>query len=441
MKTTRRGLLILFLAGCLLLSGCSSGQTATPTIIPTAASTLSPVSRASGNFVAVSGGKFILGGRPYYFVGANFWQGMNMGVDGPSGNRTQLIEELDRLKQLGVSNLRVMASSEGPDSEHHRMVPALMTAPGVYDPKVLDGLDFLLAEMGKRAMRAVMVLNNFWYWSGGMAQYVSWHDKTAIPYPGNYNTYMIYTGRFYYCQECQTWYRDHIRTLIEHVNPYTNLKYRDDPTIFSWELANEPRRYPNAWMFETAAFIKSLDANHMVTTGSEGSPPGETQDFAATHSSPNIDYATIHIWPQNWGWYNPMNADTYLAAEANARLYFANRVQDAQRLGKPLVLEEFGLARDWDPLHDIYNPGSPVTYRDRFYQAMFDLAYASMAAGGSVGGDNFWAWAGLSRPGNGWIGDPPHETPGWYSVYDSDASTLAIITTHAEAVQELNNKP
>ena len=223
-----------------------------------------------------------------------------------------------------------------------------------------------------------------------------------------------------------------IEAIVNRTNPYTGLKYRDDPAIFSWELANEPRRYPNEWIDETAAYIKSLDPNHLVTTGSEGTPPWEGQSFRETHNGPDIDYATIHIWPQNWGWYDPSNPSSYPAAEAGARDYFRDHVAEAAMLGKPLVLEEFGLARDWEPLHDIYDPGSPTTYRDRFYVAMFEEVYASASSGGSAAGDNLWVWAGQARPGDDWVGDPPHETPGWYSVYDTDASTLAVISAHAE---------
>ena len=75
-----------------------------------------------------------------------------------------------------------MAASEGPNTEPYRMVPALMVSPGDYDESVLDGLDFFLAEVGKREMKAVMVLNNYWQWSGGMGQYVSWSEGTSIPY-------------------------------------------------------------------------------------------------------------------------------------------------------------------------------------------------------------------------------------------------------------------
>jgi len=394
--------------------------------------------RKSGLFVKVVGGKFLLAGTPYRFAGANFWQGMNLGVDGPGGDRARLVRELDRLRGLGLTNLRVMASSEGPNTEPYRMVPALMLSPGVYDPKVLDGLDFLLAEMGKRGLRAAMVLNNFWQWSGGMAQYVSWHERTPIPYPGDYEKFINYSAKFYSYPECQTWFRAHIAMIVNHKNPYAGLAYKDDPAVFSWELGNEPRRYPAAWIGETAAYIKSLDRHHMVTTGSEGAPPGEPrQDFVATHIAPAIDYVTVHIWPQNWDWFDPKEPVTYRSAEEKCVAYFRRLDREAVALGKPLVLEEFGLARDWKPLYNNFDPASPTTYKDLFYAAMYREVVASWAEGGAAAGDNFWAWAGEARPGAPWVGDPPHETPGWYSVYDSDASTLAIISAHA---QEMGQK-
>jgi mannan endo-1,4-beta-mannosidase len=106
-------------------------------------------------------------------------------------------------------------------------------------------------------------------------------------------------------------------------------------------------------------------------------------------------------------------------------------------LKKPLVLEEFGLARDWEPVQDIYDPQSSTMYRDRFYKAMFSEVHDLSLKGGPVAGDNFWAWGGASRPGDDWLGDPPHETPGWYSVYDIDASTLAIISAHASEMMRV----
>jgi mannan endo-1,4-beta-mannosidase len=431
-----RSIALLMLATTLLASACGLGTRLPASLTPSLTTGLSQ-NPTSDKFVTVSDGKFILAGQPYYFIGANFWEGMNLGVDGPSGNRNLLLHDLDDLQKLGVTNLRVMAASEGPDSEPHRMVPALMESPGEYNLSVLDGLDYLLSEMGTRGMKAVMVLNNYWQWSGGMAQYVSWHEKSPIPYPGDYGIFMDYVSEFYACDECQTWYRDHIEAMIEHFNPYTGLKYRDDSTIFSWELANEPRRYPLSWINDTAAFIKSLDPNHMVTTGSEGTPPGENQNFIETHKGTDIDYSTIHIWPQNWGWYNPQSPSTFQTGVKRAITYFKKHAVESATLGKPMVLEEFGLARDWNPLNDIYNPNSATTYRDQFYTAMFDEVTTAISLGEPVGGANFWAWAGGARPGYPWIGDPPHETAGWYSVYDTDSTTMEIIFDYAVKMANL----
>jgi mannan endo-1,4-beta-mannosidase len=427
-----RDLIILLIL--VLVSGCqpeSQVDIATPTVFPTSTSS------QKINFITVQDNKFMLNGEPYRFVGTNFWQGMNLGTSGPEGDRERLLTELDQMLAIGITNLRIMAASEGPDTEPYRMVPTLMIAPGEYNLSVLDGLDFLLAEMDKRNMRAVLVLNNYWQWSGGMAQYVSWSEGSNIPYPGDWGRFMSYSARFYDCTECQDWYQDHIKTLITHTNPYTGQTYRDDPTIFAWELANEPRRYPQAWIDETATYIKSLDPNHLVTTGIEGEPPGERQDFKQTHAGPNIDYLTVHIWPQNWGWYDPTKPNTYAYAETRARSYLQAHLTIASELGKPLVLEEFGLARDWGSNQEIYDPAATTIYRDRFYAAMFEEIYNSMLSGGPAGGDNFWAWSGSARPGDDWTGDPPHETPGWYSVYDIDTSTIAIITDHATVVAEV----
>ncbi len=437
-----RQILVTALALGLAAAACNEGRessgaptSARPADLTSPKSRPTPAPAPVSRFVTARDGKFMLEGKPYRFAGANFWQGMNLGVNGDKGDREALVRELDSLRELGLTNLRVMASSEGPNTEPYRMVPALMVSPGVYEEKVLDGLDFLLAEMGKRGLKAVMVLNNFWQWSGGMAQYVSWHEKAPIPYPGDYEKFISYSAKFYGYPECQKWFRDHISHIANRANPYTGLKYKDDPAIFSWELGNEPRRYPPAWIGETAAYIKSLDPNHMVTTGSEGAPPGEpTQDFTATHKDPAIDYATIHIWPENWGWYDPKNPSTYAAAEEKCAAYFEKLAKETAALGKPMVLEEFGLARDWEPLHDNFDPASPTTIKDKFYAALYGLVLKSTASGGPAAGDNFWAWAGKARPGHGWVGDPPHETPGWYSVYDADASTLAVIRDHARKI-------
>jgi mannan endo-1,4-beta-mannosidase len=410
-------------------------------------------------YVEVDGLTLTVAGQPHYFVGVNFWYGLNLASNGPGGDRARLERELDSLSSLGVTNLRIMAGSEGPDTEPWRMIPSLQTSPGVYDADVLDGLDYLLKAMDDRELRAVMCLTNFWQWSGGMAQYVSWNGGGPIPYPppepgGDWNVYQDYASDFYSNAGAKQDFRDHITFIVNRVNPHTGVAYRDDPTIMSWELGNEPRGYNNnavafnQWVDDTAAYIKSLDSNHLVTTGCEGDTPWPSWnglDFIANHDGPDIDYATVHIWPQNWGWYDPANpGGTYATSEANARAYFnAHEAEASGVLGKPFVLEEFGLARDGGS----YDPASSTVWKDTFYGAMYDEVHASAAAGGGAVGDNIWAWGGEGRPsvpygslwaaGDDWIGDPPHEHQGWYSVYDSDSSTLAVMSSHVDELADL----
>lgn len=102
------------------------------------------------------------------------------------------------------------------------------------------------------------------------------------------------------------------------------------------------------------------------------------------------------------------------------------------------MVEEFGLARDAGS----YAAGSTTALRDIFYRRMCRL----IAGGGrAAAGLGFWAWGGEGRPsrprsvwkaGDALLGDPPHELQGWYSVYDTDASTLVVIAQCSHMLQQ-----
>jgi mannan endo-1,4-beta-mannosidase len=413
----------------------------------------------STDFVTVNESHFEIKGKPYFFLGTNFWYGMNLGSKGNGGDRARLIRELDALKAMGVNNLRIVAGSEGPDSEPYRMVPAMQTSPGVYNMEVVDGLDFLLDEMKKRNMYAVVCLADFWNWSGGMGQYIVWSGTAdSIPYPpphpgGSWNTYQEFVAQFYSNQKAMDLLNDHIRFVIGRTNTYSGTQYKDDPTIMAWELANEPRGVNNTeayrkWISNTASLIKQLDPKHLVTTGSEGttSSPYAGTDPEADHTDPNIDYQTIHIWVQNWNIYNPQKADsTYNIAVDYMLDYLKKHEAVSRKIKKPVVMEEFGISRD---LND-HNPNSPTSIRDQYYEKVFEAVYNyAKEKNSTVAGVNFWAWAGegrprtpegLWKPGDDFIGDPPHEAQGWYSVYDRDSSTIQVIKKYAALMGDVGH--
>ncbi len=130
-------------------------------------------------FVTVKGKHFVLDGKPYYFAGANLWYGMYLGSPGNTGDRARLTKELDQLAAQGMLNLRVLAISEA-STLKRAVTPAVLQSPGKVDETLWKGLDFLLDEMAKRDMKAVLYVNNFWQWSGGMSQYVAWFNGKPV---------------------------------------------------------------------------------------------------------------------------------------------------------------------------------------------------------------------------------------------------------------------
>ena len=418
---------------------------------------ISVLSIKSQTFVQVQGLEFYLEGKPYRFVGANLWSGMHLGAP-ESGDQERLIRELDRLQALSILNLRVMACSDGPPDEPWRISPVLQTEPGVYNADLLLGLDFLLYEMSKRNMKAVICLTNFWPWTGGMAQYVAWSkNESKIPYPppakfGSWVRYQLYTSRFFRNPRAIEWYHQHILKIIARTNECTGIMYREDPTIMSWELANEPRAILNGrkyrqWVSKSVNLIKKLDPNHLVTIGSEGNTPSRWSGnrFAIDHAIAGIDYCTIHLWVENWGWYDSsLPEKSFDNACAKALNYLRAHMKDAIESGKPLVLEEFGLARDFRS----YDPGSRTLYRDRYFTHFLSIMLQKKEERSPLQGANVWAWAGEGiprHPGNFWkngdilTGDPPHEHQGWYSIYAKDQSTNTLLKTFADKISSNTN--
>jgi mannan endo-1,4-beta-mannosidase len=406
------------------------------------------------DFVRVEDGRFYIGDAPYYFLGANVWFAMNLGSEGPGGDRDRLVHELDHLEQLGVRNLRIMAATEGPDGAPWRVHPALQPRPGELDEELLEGLDFLLAEMATRDMRAVMVLNNFFQWSGGMAQYVAWSQGIEIPYPhlpdNTWDKFQNFSAQFYADDEAQQVFVNLIDRLVHRENSITGVSYGDDPTIMSWQLGNEPRGFDHAdayrvWVDTTAGIIKRLAPKQLVSLGGEGKLTAlERTYFDEVSRSANLDYLTIHLWIENWSWYDPeWPEETFYPAVGRALGYVADHVAIASLIGKPLVLEEFGVSRDGRD----YAPSASVSYRDRFFTVVYDAVHKLASEGSVLAGTNFWSWSGRAHPvdpgrfwnvGEPFTGDPPHEEQGWYSIYEQDHSTLAIIREYASRMDALS---
>ncbi len=410
------------------------------------AMSLTACSGNGSDFWSVRDSQFYRGnGEPVYYIGTNMWYGPLLVSDTFAADPARLGTELDSLKALGLTNLRVLVGADGA-AVKSKVEPALQTGPGEYDEDVFVGLDRFMVELGKRDMSAVLFINNAWEWSGGFGQYLEWAGagKAKSTVDDLWSDYCSFTSQFLVNDSAKEMFRNHLMTVVGRVNSITGKPYRDDPAIFSWQICNEPRFFVSdpelkeafeEWLCGCAALIKSIDPNHLVSTGSEGAfgCEGDMELFNRVHQCPDIDYLTIHIWPLNWSWVHGDSLEEDLpSAIANTDAYIDAHIAAAEALGKPLVLEEFGFPRDGFS----FSKSTPTTQRDLYYRHVFKRLVESHENGGPFAGVNFWTWGGLAEQsaghiywqrGDDYCGDPAQEQQGLNSVYLSDTSTLDII--------------
>lgn len=405
---------------------------------------------AQSPFVTVKNHQFYIGDKPYYFIGTNYWYGTLLGLEKDKKRGVErLRKELDFLKKNGVTNLRIMAGAEGSGLINgvNRVAPPLQPVQGKFNTEVLDGLDIILAEMGKRDLKAIVFFSNNWEWSGGFQQYLIWNNlvpKDQETRKLTWDEQRDIVSKFYSCEPCKRAYDEQVNLVMNRTNKVTKKKYVDDPAIMAWELANEPRPMrPFAnddykkWIADVSAMIKRKDKNHLVTLGHEGFMGTESLKlFEEIHEDKNVDYVTIHIWAKNWGWFQGEKvAEGFSNVVEKATAYLDEHLKIAEKVNKPLVVEEFGLPRN----EQSFDINSSTSLRDDYYGKIFARVAESAKSGGYLAGANFWAFGGTSRPvkgqifwkkGDDYMGDPPMEEQGLNTVFDSDKTTWAIINKY-----------
>lgn len=306
---------------------------------------------------------FELNEKPFCFVGANNYYLAYK-------PKPMVDDVLESASQLGLPVMRIWAfidvgSLDGQVSSVDSGGDGKKD--GVYfqywDPKLqrpqynetesgLVHLDYALAKASTLGLKIVMVLTNNWRDFGGMDQYLQWYGRTKH-------------HEFYTAPEVKRAYKDWIAHLIGRKNTVNGLSYRDDPAIFAWELGNEPRckgTGPGSpgwttatiptWADEMARYIKSLDPNHMVSVGDEGFLNGGGEHWAykandgvdheAITAVPDVDFGTFHMYPEDWG----TGLDW-------GKRWIVDHERVARRLGKPTVLEEYGVKVQRDDLGNI----------------------------------------------------------------------------------------
>lgn len=315
-------------------------------------------------FVTAKAGKLQLAGKAYEFAGTNNYY---------LGYKSQQMVDavLDDAAAAGFDVVRTWGSQDfqnpdGSGSVHQNFEGVWYQAWDAATGKPVvntgaDGLqklDYAIAAAGQRGIKLVIPFVNNWNAFGGMDQYVRWAglDEHAD---------------FYTDPTIRGWFKDWISTLLDRTNSITGVKYKDDPTIMSWELANEPRCtsagvYPDGtcdtttittWADEMSRHVKSIDKNHLLSAGDEGffcrpeskwtltkkygasgygrgfgEDCADGVDTIALASLKNIDMMSMHLYPDHWK-----------TTTAWGTGWIAEHALAAAKIGKPVYLGEFGL--------------------------------------------------------------------------------------------------
>jgi mannan endo-1,4-beta-mannosidase len=282
---------------------------------------------APDDFVHTDGTRFVAGGKPFAFVGANF-----AAIQG-GRNREGYRATIAALQHDGLTVGRVWAFGEGPPAADawFRKDQLFRAGPDGFIEESYEQLDRVLAAARSDGIRLIVTLSNNWSDYGGLPMYLRW---VGLP-EGEVEA-------FYRDERVRALYRAGVEKLLRRTNHVTGVRYVDDPTIFAWELMNEssvatPKQADarRDWIVEMARFIKARDPHHMVSSGVAGyTSRNERSEWIRVHQLKEIDYCDSHLYPQT---------SDRVAGWARLGDFLDDRAQLAHHvIGKPLVIGEFG---------------------------------------------------------------------------------------------------
>nr|XP_004238284.1 mannan endo-1,4-beta-mannosidase 7-like [Solanum lycopersicum] len=330
------------------------------------------------DFIKTKGVHFMLNDSPFYANGFNAYWLMLIGSD-PS-QRHKVSSVFQDAANHGLTVGRTWAFSDAGYSP-------LQFSPGFYNEIMFQGLDYAIHEAGKNGIKLILSLVNNYNDFGGKNQYVNWAKSQGQSLTSD--------DDFYTNSVVKGYFKNHIKAVVTRINSISGIAYKDDPTIMAWELMNEPRCSSDLsgstvqkWISEMASYTKSIDSNHLVEAGLEGFyGNSDTQknpnfqvgtDFIANNQIPEIDFATVHSYPDQW----------LTGQDDEAQLNFLTNwlkvhIEDSQTiLKKPIIFAEFGKTTK--------GPGFTPQQRDVIFNTVYSSIFSSAKGGGAAAGGLFW---------------------------------------------------
>ncbi|KMT04224.1 hypothetical protein BVRB_8g185180 [Beta vulgaris subsp. vulgaris] len=184
------------------------------------------------DFVGVNSTHFVIikdhdyDNQRMYVNGWNSYWLMEESVWGPS--RSKVSKMLKRGALMGLNVCRTWAFSDGPGPN------SLQISPGLFNERVLKGLDYVIVEARKNGIRLILSLVNNLNAFGGKAQYVKWALEAGLNVSSSADS-------FFSDSTIKGYYKAYVKAIVTRKNSLTGVRYYEEPAIFAWELINEPR--------------------------------------------------------------------------------------------------------------------------------------------------------------------------------------------------------
>ncbi|XP_010260196.1 PREDICTED: mannan endo-1,4-beta-mannosidase 2-like isoform X2 [Nelumbo nucifera] len=380
-------------------------------------------------FVERNGTHFILDGRPFYVNGWNSYWLMDQAVEDFSRPRVRAM--LQAGAKMGLTVCRTWAFNDGAYN-------ALQISPGRFEERVFKALDRVIAEARRHGIKLILSLVNNLQAFGGKTQYVKWAWEEGVALSSSNDS-------FFFDPSIRKYFKNYVKAVLTRKNSITGIEYRNDPTIFAWELINEPRCMTDPsgdtlqdWIEEMSRYVKLIDKNHLLTVGLEGfygprSPEKLSvnpeawasvlgSDFIRNSKISIIDFASVHIYPDQW----------FKEIELEDKLKFVSKwmtshIEDGDKmLKKPVMFTEFGLSntnRNFQPSH-----------REKLYKTVYDIIYESARKNGAGAGAFPWQFlVGGMEEYNDDFGIVPWERSSTYRMILEQSCRLAGIGGHDQS--------
>lgn len=339
----------------------------------------------TGQFVTRSGAGLRLAGQPFRFGGANIeWLGLaGYGPADPAGPHYPSHFEIDdALTTANEMGARVVRSQTMGDSVG--CSTCLEPARGKFNQAAFERIDYALRSARDRGIRIVPTIIGDDARAGGTGcVYLRWRG-ISIP-----DCSIINMEPFWTDQTVLGDVEQHIKALLDHINVYTGVAYKDDPTILGWDLLNGGGS-PTPWTRQVAGYVRSLDRHHLILSG------------AANVGLAAVDACVSFVYPH---WSLPLS--------------FVRRWIDACRAArKPYIVYEYG----WDLTNFPTRPS-------------LSGFLATLRADPEIAGDAFWALE-AHADGHGWMPIPADtsdpvtartgESGQWWALYYTGVPTLVM---------------